>query len=67
MRLDYKFQKNYEKTSEKHVEKNTCIGSMVHQRCILLMFKVHILFMLVYILFLAFTLNTQFFDSPLPR
>ena len=42
--------------------------SIVHQRYILLFFKVHILFLLVYIrLFLIFTINAQFFAFPSPR
>ena len=36
------------KTCEKHVKKDPCIGSIVHQRHILMIFKVHILFLLVY-------------------
>ena len=45
---------------------NDCvhIASIVHERYLLLVFKVHILFFLVYIRFLIFTINTSFFDFP---
>ena len=42
----------------KNMRKGPYIGSIVHQRYILLIFKVHILFVLVYIRFLTFTINT---------
>ena len=54
------------KTSEKHVKKYSHIGSIVHQRHILLIAKVQILFLFIYICFLTSTIKTKFFDFPSP-
>ena len=62
-----KFQSlNMRKKCEKHIKKDPYIGSKV----LLLqysIFKVYILFFLVYICFLTSTINTTFFDFPFPR
>ena len=48
-------------------KKDPYIDSIVHQIYILLTFKVRILFLLVYIRFLTFTIYTLFFNFPSPR
>ena len=48
-------------------KKDPYIDSIVHQIYILLTFKVCILFLLVYIRFLTFTIYTLFFNFPSPR
>lgn len=56
------------KTCEKHAEKDPYIDSILGTLEIhLLIFKVHTLFLLVYILFLTFPINTWFsiFHPPL--
>ena len=60
--LQYQNVSNMTKTCEK----NPYIGCIVHRRYILLVFNVHILFLLVYIPFLTFTTNINFFDLPFP-
>ena len=53
------------KTCEKHVEKRSMYWQC-STRDILLMFKIHILFLVVYIRLLTFNLNTYFFDFLFP-
>ena len=53
------------KTCEKHVEKRSMYWQY-STRDILLMFKIHILFLVVYIRLLTFNLNTYFFDILFP-
>ena len=48
----------WRKTCQKLVKKDPYIGSIVHWRCILLILKVHILFFLVCICSLSFTIYT---------
>ena len=62
-----KFQElNMRKTCEKHLKKIQIL--VVHYiRYILLIFKAHIVFLLVYICFLIFTISTEFFDFHISR
>ena len=53
------------KTCEKHVEERSMYWQY-STRDILLMFKIHILFLVVYIRLLTFNLNTYFFDFLFP-